>query len=289
MSGIPKDAGPTSPAASVAERDGAHLSMAGEMSYGDYLSLDQLLTAQHPVSDHHDEPLFIIQHQTTELWLKLILHELKGAREAIDADRLGQAEKRMSRVARIFLQLIQAWDVLATLTPSEYMEFRHLLGKSSGFQSHQYRAVEFILGNKNEAMLLPHAHRPDLHAILDGLLREPSLYDAVQRLLARRGFAVAPAHLQRDLTKPYAADVSVEDAWLAVYRDVDTHWDLYHLAEKLVDFEQAFRNWRFAHMTTVARIIGFRRGTGGTSGVNYLESMLKVRLFPELWDVRTRI
>ncbi|GGD22905.1 tryptophan 2,3-dioxygenase [Aureimonas glaciei] len=284
-----KGSGPASLAAGVAERDGAHLSLAGEMSYGDYLSLDQLLTAQHPVSDHHDEPLFIIQHQTTELWLKLILHELKGAREAIDADRLGQAEKRMSRVARIFLQLIQAWDVLATLTPAEYMEFRHLLGKSSGFQSHQYRAVEFILGNKNEAMLLPHAHRPDLHAILDGLLREPSLYDAVQRLLARRGFAVAPAHLGRDLTKPYAADASVEDAWLAVYRDVDTHWELYHLAEKLVDFEQAFRNWRFAHMTTVARIIGFRRGTGGTSGVNYLESMLKVRLFPELWDVRTRI
>jgi tryptophan 2,3-dioxygenase len=289
MSETHKDCGPASPDASVAERDGAHLSMAGEMSYGDYLSLDQLLTAQHPVSDHHDEPLFIIQHQTTELWLKLILHELKGAREAIDADRLGQAEKRMSRVARIFLQLIQAWDVLATLTPAEYMDFRHLLGKSSGFQSHQYRAVEFILGNKNEAMLLPHAHRPDLHAILDELLRQPSLYDAVQRLLARRGFAVAPAHLGRDLTKPYAADATVEDAWLAVYRDVDTHWDLYHLAEKLVDFEQAFRNWRFAHMTTVARIIGFRRGTGGTSGVNYLESMLKVRLFPELWDVRTRI
>ncbi|WP_407716659.1 tryptophan 2,3-dioxygenase [Mangrovibrevibacter kandeliae] len=273
----------------VAETEGAHLSMAGEMAYGDYLALDQVLSAQHPISDHHDEPLFIIQHQTTELWLKLILHELKGARGAIAADRIDQAEKMMSRVARIFVQLIQAWDVLSTLTPADYMQFRHLLGKSSGFQSHQYRAVEFILGNKNAAMLRPHAHRPPIHAELGALLAEPSLYDAVQRLLARRGFVIDAAHLDRDLTRPYEGDPTVEEAWLAVYRDVDRHWDLYHLAEKLVDFEQAFRNWRFAHMTTVARIIGYRRGTGGTSGVNYLEAMLKVRLFPELWDLRTRL
>ena len=272
-----------------AAADGAHLSMAGEMSYGDYLSLDQVLSAQHPVSDHHDEPLFIIQHQTSELWLKLILHELKGARAAIAADRLGQAEKMMTRVARIFVQLIQAWDVLSTLTPAEYMEFRDRLGKSSGFQSHQYRAVEFILGNKNATMLRPHEHRPEIHAGLAVLMNEPSLYDVAQQLLVRRGFAILTAHLTRDLTRPYTSDASVEEAWLAIYRDVETHWDLYHLAEKLVDFEQAFRNWRFAHMTTVARIIGYRRGTGGTSGVNYLESVLKVRLFPELWDVRTRI
>ena len=272
-----------------AEADGAHLSMAGEMSYGDYLALGQVLSAQHPISDHHDEPLFIIQHQTSELWLKLILHELNGARAAIAADRLDPAEKMMSRVARIFMQLIQAWDVLSTLTPSEYMEFRDLLGESSGFQSHQYRAVEFILGNKNASLLRPHEHRPEIHAGLHALLVEPSLYDAVQQLLKRRGFAVSEAHLTRDLTRPYASDPSVEEAWLTVYRDVDRYWDLYHLAEKLVDFEQAFRNWRFAHMTTVARIIGYRRGTGGTSGVNYLESVLKVRLFPELWDVRTRL
>ena len=273
----------------VAEADGAHLSMAGEMSYGDYLSLDQVLSAQHPVSDHHDEPLFIIQHQTSELWLKLILHELRGARAAIADDRLGQAEKMMARVARIFLQLIQAWDVLSTLTPSEYMEFRDLLGKSSGFQSHQYRAVEFLLGNKNAAMLRPHEHKPASHGVLAELLAEPSLYDVVLQMLVRRGFEISAAHLERDLTRPYAGDASVEAAWLAVYRDVHAHWDLYQLAEKLVDFEQAFRNWRFAHMTTVARIIGYRRGTGGTSGVNYLEAMLKVRLFPELWDIRTQI
>ena len=273
----------------VAAADGAHLSMAGEMSYGDYLGLDQVLSAQHPVSDHHDEPLFIIQHQTSELWLKLILHELAGARAAIAADRLGQAEKMMARVARIFVQLIQAWDVLSTLTPAEYMEFRDLLGKSSGFQSHQYRAVEFMLGNKNAAMLKPHEHRPDIHAGLSTLLNEPSLYDVIQQMLARRGLPISSDHLGRDLTRPYQGDPSVEDAWLAVYRDVNAHWDLYHLAEKLVDFEQAFRNWRFSHMTTVARIIGYRRGTGGTSGVNYLEAMLKVRLFPELWDIRTRI
>lgn len=269
--------------------EGAHLSMANEMSYGDYLSLDRLLSAQNPISDHHDEPLFIIQHQTSELWLKLVLHELAAARDAIEADALGRAEKMMARVARIFLQLIQAWDVLATLTPSEYTEFRHLLGKLSGFQSYQYRAVEFILGNKHAALLRPHEHRPDIHARLKALFEGPSLYDAAQHLLARRGFALSPAHLGRDLTQPYAPDESVEAAWLAVYRDVEAHWDLYHLAEKLVDLEQAFRAWRFAHLTTVARIIGFKRGTGGTSGVGYLEGMLKVRLFPELWDLRTRL
>lgn len=273
----------------TAEADGAHLSMAGEMSYGDYLALDQVLSAQHPLSDHHDEPLFIIQHQTSELWMKLILHELRGARAAIARDELGRAEKMMARVARIFVQLIQAWDVLATLTPAEYMEFRDVLGKSSGFQSHQYRAVEFILGNKNAAMLRPHEHRPAIHADLQTLLKEPSLYDVALELLKRRGLAPDEAHLTRDLTQPYRQHASVEEAWLAVYRDVGTYWDLYQLAEKLVDFEDAFRKWRFAHVTTVARIIGYRRGTGGTSGVAYLEAMLKVRLFPELWDIRTRI
>lgn len=272
-----------------AAMEGAHLSMSGEMGYGEYLGLDRVLTAQEPLTGHHDEPLFIIQHQTTELWLKLILHELGGARAALARDELGAAEKMMSRVARVFLQLIQAWDVLATLTPSEYLEFRDRLGKSSGFQSHQYRAVEFALGNKNPVLMRPHAHHPARHAFLDAHLRAPSLYDEAQRVLARRGLAVDEGHLARDLTRPYEAHPSVEEAWLAVYRDPRAHWDLYQLAEKLVDFEQAFRSWRFAHLTTVARIIGHKRGTGGTSGVGYLEAVLKVRLFPELWDVRTRL
>ena len=269
--------------------EGAHLSMEGEMGYGEYLGLDRVLSAQEPLTDHHDEPLFIIQHQTTELWLKLILHELSGARAALAADDLGAAEKMMSRVARVFTQMIGAWDVLATLTPAEYVEFRDRLGKSSGFQSHQYRAVEFGLGNKNPVLMRPHAHHPARHAFLRAWLESPSLYDEAQRVLARRGLPVDEAHLGRDLTRPYAAHPSVEAAWLAAYRDPATHWDLYQLAEKLVDFEHAFRQWRFAHLTTVARIIGMKRGTGGTSGVGYLEAVLKVRLFPELWDLRTRI
>lgn len=269
--------------------EGAHLSMRGEMGYGEYLGLDQVLSAQTPLTDHHDEPLFIIQHQTTELWLKLILHELGGARAALAADELGAAEKMMSRVARIFLQLIQAWDVLATLTPSEYLEFRDQLGKSSGFQSHQYRAVEFVLGNKNPVLVRPHEHHPERRATLEGHLSRTSLYDEAQRVLVRRGLPIDASHLERDLAQPYTANESVEAAWLAVYREPKRHWELYQLAEKLVDFEHAFRSWRFAHMTTVARIIGHKRGTGGTSGVGYLEAVLKVRLFPELWDVRTRL
>lgn len=269
--------------------EGAHLSLEGEMGYGEYLGLDRLLSAQEPLTDHHDEPLFIIQHQTTELWLKLILHEIGGARAALAADDLGAAEKRMSRVARVFAQLIGAWDVLSTLTPSEYLEFRHRLGKSSGFQSHQYRAVEFALGNKNPALMRPHANHPARHAALRAWLEEPSLYDEAQRLLARRGLPVDPAHLARDLARPYRAHPSIEAAWLAVYRDPAAHWDLYDLAEKLVDFEHAFRQWRFQHLTTVERIIGQKRGTGGTSGVGYLEAVLKVRLFPELWDARTSL
>ena len=269
--------------------EGAHLSMEGEMGYGDYLGLDRVLSAQEPLTGHHDEPLFIIQHQTTELWLKLILHELSGARAALASDDLGAAEKMMARVARIFTQLIGAWDVLATLTPSEYVEFRDRLGKSSGFQSHQYRAVEFALGNKNPVLIRPHAHHPARAAFLRGWLEGPSLYDEAQRVLARRGLPVDETHLARDLTRAYAAHPSVEEAWLAVYRDPATHWDLYQLAEKLVDFEHAFRQWRYAHLTTVARIIGLKRGTGGTSGVGYLEAVLRVRLFPELWDLRTRL
>ena len=267
----------------------AHWDMSRDMSYGDYLGLGDLLRAQRPLTEEHNELLFIVQHQTTELWLKLVIHELTGVRDLVRDDRLSPAFKMMARVARIFDNLDQAWTILATLTPNEYLLFRDSLGKSSGFQSHQYRAVEFLAGNKNARMLRPHAHVPDIHGFLQALLEAPSLYDEAQRLLAKRGLPVDPDHLHRDLTKPYAAHPSVEAAWAAVYRDVDTHWDLYELAEKLVDFEHVFRNWRFAHATTVERIIGHKTGTGGTSGVQYLKKMLDVRLFPELWTIRTSL
>ncbi|MEZ5812008.1 MAG: tryptophan 2,3-dioxygenase [Rhizobiaceae bacterium] len=271
------------------EAEGAHLAFSRDMSYGDYLQLDRLLSAQVPVSGHHDEMLFIVQHQTTELWLKLAIHELVAARDSLLADNLAPAEKMMARVARILTQINQAWDVLATLTPSEYLEFRPSLGKSSGFQSHQYRALEFILGNKSAAMMEPHRHRNQIFKWLTQILESPSLYDAALGVLARRGLPVDSDHLNRDLSRKYDANASVEAAWATVYGNRDDYWDLYQLAEKLVDFEHAFRLWRFSHMTTVSRIIGYRRGTGGTSGVNYLEAMLKVRLFPELWDVRTSL
>lgn len=269
--------------------EGAHLDFAGEMSYGDYLDLDRLLAAQRPLSGNHNELLFIIQHQTTELWMKLVLHELGAARERIRRDSLQPAFKMLARVSRIMGQLIQAWDVLSTLTPSEYMDFRDKLGKSSGFQSHQYRMIEFTLGNKNAAMTAPFRHKPDLHAQVIAALEAPSLYDESLRLLARRGFALEPRCLERDWRAPYAPNASAAAAWTAVYRDTARHWDLYELAEELVDLEDYFRQWRFRHVTTVERIIGFKTGTGGTAGVQYLRRMLEVRLFPELWDLRTAL
>ena len=270
--------------------EGAHVDFSsGEMSYGDYLALDQLLAAQRPRSGQHDEMLFIIQHQTTELWLKLIRHELGAARDRIRADDLQPAFKMLARVGRIMTQLIQAWDVLATLTPSDYTAFRGALGRASGFQSYQFRLIEFMLGNKQRAMIDPHRHRADLAAALEVELVAPSIYDEAIRLLARRGFAMTPTALDRDFGLPYVADPSVEAAWTAVYRDPERHWDLYELAEELVDLEDFFRQWRFRHVTTVERIIGFKPGTGGTAGVAYLRKLLDVRLFPELWDLRTQL
>ena len=260
----------------------------GAMRYGDYLALDVILDAQHPRSTDPNELLFIVQHQTSELWMKLALHELRAARAAIAASDLPPAFKMLARVSRIMEQLVHAWDVLATMTPSEYSAIRPHLGTSSGFQSWQYREIEFLLGNKNAAMLRPHDDRPDLRRRLDQALAEPSIYDEAIRLLARRGFAIDAGLLARDLTQPHATDASVESAWLAVYREPREHWDLYELAEELVDLEDAFRLWRFRHVTTVERIIGFKPGTGGTSGVAYLRRMLDVVLFPELWKVRTR-
>jgi len=265
----------------------AQLDFSGSMNYGDYLSLDTLLSAQHPLSPDHNEMLFIVQHQTSELWMKLALYELNAALAAVRRDDLPPAFKMLARVSRILDQLVQAWSVLATMTPSEYTAMRPYLGASSGFQSHQYRQIEFLLGNKNVQMLKPHAHRPAVLAEVKATLEAPSFYDEIIRLLARRGFPIAPVRLERDWTQPTTHDASVEAAWLTVYRDPTHHWELYEMAEELVDLEDSFRQWRFRHVTTVERIIGFKQGTGGTSGALYLRKMLDVVLFPELWHVRT--
>lgn len=266
---------------------GAKLDFSTDMSYGDYLHLDEVLGAQHPLSSAHDEMLFIIQHQTSELWMKLMLHELRAAIANIAADDLPPAFKMLSRVTRIMEQLVQAWDVLSTMTPPEYSAIRPYLGRSSGFQSYQYRCIEFACGNKNPAMIEPHRHHPDRLAEVQAAFAAPSMYDHALRLMARRGIPVPAEVLEREVTAAYSAHPGVEAAWLEVYRHPTDHWDLYQLGEELVDLEDAFRVWRFRHLTTVARIIGMRQGTGGTSGVGYLQSMLDVVLFPELWTLRT--
>lgn len=257
------------------------------MTYADYLKLDAILGAQHPLSSAHDEMLFIIQHQTSELWMRLAIHELRAARRSIAADDISPAMKMLARVSRIFEQLNGAWDVLRTMTPSEYTHFRSKLGQSSGFQSGQYRLIEYILGNRNGAMLQAHAHDREMTRLLQTELSTPSLYDEVLHLANRRGLPIPTSVLSRDVTRPHAFDEGVVQAWRRVYEAPEAHWVLYELAEKLVDFEDYFRRWRFNHVTTVERVIGFKRGTGGTGGVSYLKRMLEVELFPELWRVRT--
>lgn len=267
-------------------KDGAKMSFARDMSYGDYLRMDTLLSSQHPLSDAHDELLFIIQHQTSELWMRLALHELSAARNHLTEERPQQAFKMLARVSRIFEQLNSAWDVLRTMTPSDYTTFREALGVSSGFQSHQYRLIEFILGNRNIAMMKVHEHRPELHDMLKKELAEPTLYHTALRALEKElGVSFAPAVFR--MAAPHSADEIVISAWAEIYREPEQHWVLYELAEKLVDLEDYFRRWRFNHVTTVERVIGFKRGTGGTSGVKYLRKMLEVELFPELWHVRS--
>jgi tryptophan 2,3-dioxygenase len=261
----------------------------GRMSYGDYLKIDALLDAQKLLTGAHDEMLFIIQHQTSELWMRLALHELDAARAAIAQDRLRESFKMLSRIARIFEQLNSAWDVLRTMTPSDYTTFRDGLGQSSGFQSWQYRLIEFAVGNRNLAMLKPHAHRPDITSRLTAELARPSLYDEALRALARQGLPVPDRILQRDLSQSWTHDAQVQSLWATVYRDPQKHWEAYELAEKLMDFEDYFRRWRFNHVTTVERVIGLKRGTGGTSGLQYLRKMLEVQLFPELWQLRTEL
>jgi tryptophan 2,3-dioxygenase len=269
--------------------DGAKLDFKQSMSYGDYLHLDAILNAQAPLSPDHNEMLFIVQHQTSELWMKLLLHELTAAIRCIANDDLHSAFKMLARVSKIMEQLVHAWDVLATMTPPEYSAIRPYLANSSGFQSYQYRCIEYALGNKNAVMLKPHAHRADLLVIVETAFNAPSLYDEALRLLARRGLAIDPSQLDRDWKLPYEANVSVENAWLSVYRNPKENWDLYQLGEELADLEDAFRQWRFRHVTTVERVIGFKRGTGGTGGVSYLRKMLDVVLFPEIWTLRTSL
>lgn len=272
---------------SIVHEERAQLDFSKSMSYGDYLQLDAILTAQKTLSPAHDEMLFIVQHQTSELWMKLMLHELRAAIGHIARDELPPAFKMLARVSKIMEQLVHAWDVLATMTPPEYSAMRPYLGQSSGFQSYQYRCIEFSMGNKNRAMLRPHEHRADLLAQVQAAYEAPSLYDEALRLMARRGLPVPASHLERDWTQPYAESDAVEQAWLTVYRNPEQHWDLYQLGEELTDLEDAFRLWRFRHVTTVERVIGFKRGTGGTGGVSYLRKMLDVVLFPEIWRLRT--
>ncbi len=266
-------------------QDGAKMSFKEDMSYGDYLKIDQILTAQNPLSDAHDELLFIIQHQTSELWMRLALHEIGAARRLLQQGKYQPAFKMCARVARIFDQLNSAWDVLRTMTPSDYTTFRETLGSSSGFQSHQYRLIEYALGNRNTNLMKVHEHRPDLHQKLVDELAQPSLYHvALNALAAETGATFDSSVFRKDA--PHEANADVEAAWTKVYQQPETYWNLYELAEKLVDLEDYFRRWRFNHVTTVERIIGFKRGTGGTSGVKYLRKMLEVELFPELWNLR---
>lgn len=267
-------------------KDGAKMGFSDAMSYGDYLHIDGLLALQHCQSDAHDELLFIIQHQTSELWMKLAIHELGAARLALESGETAHMFKMLARVSRIFEQLNNAWDVLRTMTPADYTRFRATLGKSSGFQSWQYRMIEFILGNRNTNMLGPHAHVPEVHARLQAELARPSFYDDVVTHLFRTLYGTTKTPPAPQLTSPHQAQDEIRAAWQTVYENIDTHWELYELAEKLVDLEDYFRRWRFNHVTTVERVIGFKRGTGGTSGVQYLRRMLEVELFPELWHLR---
>lgn len=259
------------------------------MSYGDYLHLDKVLASQHRLSNHHDEMLFIIIHQASELWMKLIIHELTAAIEYIQGNDLEPSFKILSRVSRIQQQLIQSWSVLSTLTPSEYLEFRDKLGQSSGFQSYQNRLIEFALGNKNAHTLAVYQHQKDLYEKMQKALQKPSIYDAAIHALAARGIPIDQEVLNRDVSITYIPNPSVEEAWLKVYRNVHQYWDLYEMAEKLVDIGNQQQLWRFNHMITVERIIGHKQGTGGSSGVNYLKRVLDQHFFPELWSLRTKL
>ncbi|HEY6452166.1 MAG TPA: tryptophan 2,3-dioxygenase family protein [Steroidobacteraceae bacterium] len=267
--------------------EAVHWDLGSSLSYGGYLQLDRLLEAQRPLSAEHDEMLFIIVHQVSELWMRLMLHELQAVIECVRRDQLGPSFKMLERVGRVQQQLLAVWEVLSTMTPADYSSFRNLLGRSSGFQSIQYRLLEFTLGNKNAETIEVHRHDEAGYQTLRRALAAPSLYDEVLRLLSQRGYGVPAVALARDFTQPYVASKQVTAAWLAVYHNAAKDWDLYELAERLVDLDHRFQLWRFQHMKTVERIIGYKPGTGGTAGVSYLAKALRLRLFPELWEVRT--
>ncbi|WP_286233897.1 tryptophan 2,3-dioxygenase [Thalassotalea sediminis] len=269
--------------------DGIHTDFDNDMSYGDYLCLAQILSAQKPVSKQHDEMLFITIHQSSELWLKLAGHELTAAIDNIHDADFGHAFKVISRVKQIFNQLTQSWHILSTLTPVDYLKFRDALGHSSGFQSYGYRKLEFLLGNKNEGLLAVHKNNPDIYHSLESVLHAPSLYDEVLKVLAKNGLSIDKHVLERDFSKPYQQNDSVLKAWLTVYRNADEYFELYELAEKLIDIEDAFQQWRFKHMYTVQRIIGHKMGTGGSSGVSFLKKALDISFFPELFALRTHL
>lgn len=268
---------------------GIHTDFADKMTYGDYLQLDSLLSSQKRLSSHHDEMLFIIIHHVSELWLKLIIHEIQAAIKAIQNGNMQASFKMLARVSKVQSQIIQAWDVLSTLTPAEYMEFRDKLGNASGFQSYQYRLVEFVLGYKTPFILKIYKDEPELYSILKEAYEAPGLYDVAIQALAKEGFSLNKKVLNRDFSKTYEKDESVETAWLQVYKNVNQYWELYQLGEKLVDIEDWFQQWRFRHMKTVERIIGHKTGTGGSSGVDYLKKVLDHYFFPELWELRTKI
>lgn len=265
----------------------AHTDFSHDLSYGDYLRLETLLAAQQPLTEAHDEMLFIVIHQVQELWMKLIIHELQSAMGLLQQGIVDPALKMLARVCRAQEQMSASWEVLATMTPSDYLQFRSAFGRASGFQSYQYRLIEFLLGNKEPFMMKPHRHKPEQYRRLEAALRAPSLYDLALRLLAQGGLALPEAVLKRDFAKPYEPQEAVAEAWLTVYRQPERYWDLYYLAEKLVDVEVNFRRWRFSHLTTVERTIGHKKGSGGTAGVAYLKRVLEIVLFPELWQVRT--
>lgn len=264
-----------------------HWDLSNALSYAQYLNLDKLLDAQRPLSYQHDEMLFIVIHQVSELWMKLCLHELTAVVDCVRRDDLGPTFKMLARVSTIQQQLLQAWDVLATITPYDYSAFRNTLGRSSGFQSAQYRMLEFLIGNKSADLIEVFRADPPAYELLERALRAPSLYDEVLRLLSRRGLDVPPQAIDRDFTQPYQASKQVAAAWLSVYHNSVKDWDLYELAERLVDLDYKFQLWRFAHVKTVERIIGSKRGTGGTGGVSYLTKALELKFFPELWTIRT--
>lgn len=266
-----------------------HTDFQKNMSYDDYLGLDSLLTSQIRKSEHHDEMLFIIIHQVSELWLKLIIHETEAAVKAIQEDDLQTSFKMLARVSKIQAQIIQSWDVLSTLTPSEYVQFRGDLGNASGFQSYQYRLVEFILGYKTPHILDIYKQDANLYRRLEKAYNNPGLYDVAIQAVAKAGFPINQDVLERDFSQTYVKDQSVEQAWLIIYKNTDKYWELYQLAEKLVDIEDWFQQWRFRHMKTVERIIGHKSGTGGSSGVGYLKKVLDHYFFPELWDIRTQL